>query len=266
MKYALSVLVAVSVFGAVATIPACSGTEESPVDGGAADAPAASQTGSATVAVDAAPLPVPDGPADNPALYGRPSTCGADAGPQTGDAGRGCYDPSTAEVLQAKAPVKGQNVCSPAAIEAVRVACLASASAAACKSAIDANKDCARCILGALGGEKPASTRAPVVLPAGGATTVINVAACASIVVGRPDCALPLSKQAACTSSACNTCAGAESASCSAAASCGACANVAYSPECTAAVADASAWEAKCRGQNQVETYTKVASFFCGAP
>ena len=259
---------------AVAAFPACSGTAGSPTDGGAPDGTVAPLPTSTVAPEDSGPR-VTDGPVDNPALYGRPSTCGG-SGPVLPDAGRldggradsgaSCYDVGSASVLKAKAPVKGQNVCTLATIAALRGACLGSTPSGDCKTVTDANKECARCIFGAFPGDSVALTRAPALLPTGESSLSPNVAACAALVVGRPDCALPLSKQVVCTSSACSSCAKEESASCQAEAACGVCATVAYSPECTAATAQAAAWEATCRGANFDETYTKVANYLCGAP
>ena len=260
------VLVVASLGIFVATMPACSDGVVSAADAGV-DASGATPPGSASAASDAALPKAPDGPEDNPALYGRPSTCSADAGLPTADGGARCYDEAFVVTLRAKAPVKGQNVCSDSALELLRVACLdAGASEGGCKSATDANQDCARCVLGPLAGDSAASLKAPALLSTGDGKVKVNVAACAAIVAGRPDCALPLSKQLTCTSSACGGCAGADASACEAEAACGVCANVAYSPACTAAVADASVWEATCRGKSFVETYGKVAKFFCGAP
>ena len=93
-----------------------------------------------------------------------------------------------------------------------------------------------------------------------------NVAACAALVIGRPDCSVKLTQQVVCTSSACAACeSDADDTACSAQVSEGIC-KTTVDKACNDAVnAAAAQWQPICRGTAFDDTYVKVANVLCGA-
>ena len=206
-------------------------------------------------------------PADvpGPEEAGGPSV-EADASSDADAAGRTCY-------MQSYRPPPGfmrasihPGKCTPAQISDARTNC-PSLGGAGCDAFIKTNPDCARCMFGALNGEAFSATPIPALIPTSRATNVTpNIAACAALVIGRPDCAVKLTEQVVCTESACATCeSAAASNECSAIARAAVCRAVTDSV-CFAAVNAATAqWQPICFGTSLDDTYFKVATYLCGS-
>ena len=175
-----------------------------------------------------------------------------------------CYDEEAALALQGVAPVRGSGKCAAGKIAEFKAACLGSGSN--CQAFIDANKDCSRCIIGGLQGDDPKTTPIGALIPVSEDSVSPNTAACAAIVIGKPECAVKLAGQVTCTASACATCEDeASDTDCSNKAAAGICKST-IDEACNKAVNDAaSQWQTLCRGANFDEGYAKVAEFFCGA-
>ncbi|HRH00633.1 MAG TPA: hypothetical protein PLR99_30525, partial [Polyangiaceae bacterium] len=179
-----------------------------------------------------------------------------------------CYVPDDALALTAAAPSLSPSICTAAQIVGAQTACLGPTSTAAtCNAYLAANRACARCIFGALSGDVPATTPVGALIPVSDATVTPNIGACAALVIGRPDCALPISQQVVCTNSACATCPDtASDDACQGTASLGICAGLGDGA-CNAAVdATVGTWGPRCRGAAFNDTYLKVAAVMCGAP
>jgi hypothetical protein len=174
-----------------------------------------------------------------------------------------CYDEEAALALQGVAPTRGSGKCGAGKIAEFKAACLGAGSN--CQAFIDANKDCSRCIIGGLQGDDPKTTPIGALIPVSEDSVSPNTAACAAIVIGKPECALKLAGQVTCVASACSTCEDeASDTECSNKAATGICKST-VDEACNKAVNDAaSQWQATCRGANFDEGYAKVAEFFCG--
>jgi len=174
-----------------------------------------------------------------------------------------CYDEEAALALQGVAPTKGSGKCGAGKIAEFKAACLGAGSN--CQAFIDANKDCSRCIIGGLQGDDPKTTPIGALIPVSEDSVSPNTAACAAIVIGKPECAVKLAGQVTCVASACATCEDeASDTECSNTAAAGICKST-IDEACNKAVNDAaSQWQATCRGANFDEGYAKVAEFFCG--
>lgn len=176
-----------------------------------------------------------------------------------------CYDEEAALALPGSEPKRASGKCGAGKAAEFKAACLGGGSQATCTAFIDANKDCARCILGPLQGDDAKTTPIGALIPVSEDSVSPNTAACAAIVIGKPECALKLAGQVTCVASACSTCeTDAEDTECSNKAAAGIC-KTTVDEACNKAVNDAaSQWQATCRGANFDEGYAKVAEFFCG--
>jgi hypothetical protein len=178
-----------------------------------------------------------------------------------------CFENLGDEVV-GLAPTAYRDVCTSQDIADAEVACFVSVhTAQACVDWAKAHPGCARCILGALPGESRQSTPLSALIPRTPDTLTPSLAACASLVLGRPECALPVARAAACVTGSCTSCKDEPTrATCNAQAESTACRN-AVETECTEAIRTGVArWDRICQGANLRATYTKVATYLCGAP
>lgn len=180
------------------------------------------------------------------------------------DASASCYDEEAALAVKGTAPAAGTNKCTSGQIGEFKTKCLG-AGATGCDAFIEANKDCGRCIFGKLQGDTTDAPM-PALIPVSDDSVSPNIASCAALVIGRPDCAIKLTEQVVCTSSACSTCeSDADDTACSAKASEGICKQT-IDKACNDAVnAAAAQWQPICRGTAFDDTYVKVANYMCGA-
>jgi len=174
-----------------------------------------------------------------------------------------CYDEELALALEGSAPVANSGKCSDAQISGLATACLG-ASANGCDTFVDTNKDCARCVFGALTGD-PASTPIGVLLSVSDEFVIVNTVSCAALTIGRADCAAKLAIQETCLSSACSLCEDeAGDTKCRTEAATGICKEV-MDATCTQAIEARKAdWTAACTGSDFDQEYAKVAKLFCG--
>ena len=181
---------------------------------------------------------------------------GKDAAPAS------CYDEEAALAVKGTAPAAGTNKCTSGQIGEFKTKCLG-AGATGCDAFIEANKDCGRCIFGKLQGDTTDAPM-PALIPVSEDSVSPNIASCAALVIGRPDCAIKLTEQVVCTSSACSTCeSDADDTACSAKASEGIC-KTTIDKACNDAVnAAAAQWQPICRGTAFDDTYVKVANAIC---
>ena len=194
----------------------------------------------------------------------------ADAAKDTGSdaAVTACYAPDDALALTAAAPRLSPSLCTAAQIVGAQTACLGpAATSATCNNYLAANRSCARCIFGALAGDTPATTPLGSLIPVSEDSVAPAIGGCAALIIGRPECAVPVSQQTVCTSSACATCMDAASEeACLGTASLGICAGLGDGA-CNAAIdATVATWGPRCRGAAFNDTYLKVATVMCGAP
>lgn len=203
----------------------------------------------------------PSTPPPNPST---PPTSPLDAGPDRSAPAPACYEEADALAIQGTAPSTGRGLCSDAQLTTLQTACLGG-SAAGCDAAVAANMACARCVFGALQGDNPATTPLPALIPVSEDSVSPNIAACAALVIGRPDCAVALSQQVVCTSSACSTCADQASDDACTATAEGAICRTTVNAGCNTAVDAAQAtWTPVCRGTAFADTYMKVGRYLCG--
>lgn len=182
-----------------------------------------------------------------------------------------CYDKDEALAQKGTAPRRRPGLCTPAEIVALETACLGSEgpTSATCTAALNTNRNCGRCVVGALGGDDPATTPVGAAITLATNTLGPNVASCAALVIGRPECAVPLAQEVVCVSTACQVCEAADEAACEVAAETGTCKLFgSLAPVvCNVAVRNGVAmWTPVCTGANASETYRKVAAELCGSP
>ncbi len=167
-------------------------------------------------------------------------------------------------VAEITGPVKDRGLCTTKQVADFATACTGTAATNdTCKAYADleANKPCLTCIQGGATGPVPA-------LISAGGYVIPNVDACASLVIGKPECALPGANYILCQYSACETCADDTTrAACIKEAQAGACAQVAPSKECSDAFTAAKTQiDATCRGGTGFATvYPKVTNYLCGS-
>lgn len=167
--------------------------------------------------------------------------------------------------LVGQAPTPYRDVCSSADLAEAERACPADPHGTACGAWQADHPACARCLFGALGTDPPESTPLGALLPVG-KTSVPNVASCAALVVGLPECALDAARASACTAASCPSCASSAAlATCRAYASATVC-TTAPSERCRAAIDQGEGtWDRVCRAANPGATFAKIGAFFCGA-
>ena len=185
--------------------------------------------------------------------------------PKTDGAALTCYDERGAIAEEGTAPVRSAGKCTDVQITELDKQCFGSSSTG-CDAFITANKDCARCILGALQGDNAATTPIGALLTVSDDGTVVpNTASCAALFIGKPECAAKLAKQEVCLASACSVCKDDPTdAACRKEAAAGICKTV-IDATCTQAVESRAAeWQAACSGADFDTTYPKVAKFLCG--
>jgi hypothetical protein len=205
-----------------------------------------------------------DSGADTDPAPSASSTIDASKPKTDGAAALTCYDEEGALAQEGTAPVRGAGKCTDAQITELDQKCLGSA-ATACDPFIAANKDCARCILGALDGDNAATTPIGALISVSEDSVAPNTASCAAIFIGKPECAAKLAIQEVCLASACALCeTDATDASCRKEAAAGVCKTV-IDATCTQAIESRAAeWQAACSGADFETTYPKVAKFLCG--
>lgn len=186
-----------------------------------------------------------------------PSDAGRDAAPT-------CFVGGAVQLL-GQAPTPYRDVCSSADLAEAEGACPADPHGTACGAWQAAHPACARCLFGALGTDPPESTPLGALLPVG-KTSIPNVASCAALVVGRPECALDAARASACSAASCPSCASSAALSaCRAYASATVC-TIAPSESCRTAIDQGEGtWDRVCRAANTGATFAKIGAFFCGA-
>lgn len=186
-----------------------------------------------------------------------------DASKPKTDSSASCYDEQGALAQEGVAPVKSAGKCTDAQITELDKQCLGAGSG--CDAFVTANKDCARCILGALTGDDGKTTPIGALLSVSEDSVVPNTVSCAALVIGKPECAAKLAIQEVCLSSACALCETDETdGACRKEAAAGICKTV-IDATCTTAVESTKAqWEAICSGADFDAAYPKVAKFLCG--
>ncbi len=211
--------------------------------------------GNSDAASDTSPGPGPTPTTSSNPDASKPKTDGSTSG--------ACFDEEGALSLVGIAPVRGAGKCTDTQITELEKQCLD--SDAGCDAFIAANKDCARCILGALKGDDDKTTPIGALIPVSETDVAPNTASCAAIVIGRPDCAAKLAIQEVCLASSCSLCESKETDdACQKEAAAGICKTV-MDAACTQAVESrASEWQAQCNGADFASAYPKVARFLCG--
>lgn len=188
--------------------------------------------------------------------------------PPMADAGRdaapACFV-GGAVPLVGLAPTPYRDVCSTADLAEAEGACPADPHGTACGAWQAAHPACARCLFGALGTDPPESTPLGALLPVG-KSSIPNVASCAALVVGRPECALDAARASACTAESCPSCASSAALSaCRAYASVTVC-TIAPNESCRTSIDQGEGtWDRVCRAANTGATFAKIGAFFCGA-
>jgi hypothetical protein len=206
-----------------------------------------------------------DGGTDAATADATATATGDAAKPRTDGGGpASCYDEEGALALDGVAPTRAPGKCSDALITEFDQKCLGSA-ANGCEAFIDANKDCSRCLIGALQGDDEKTVPVPALLSISDDAVVPNTASCAALVIGRPDCALKLAIQETCLVSACAVCEDeATDNACRKEAEAGICKTV-VDAACTQAIESRAAeWQALCSGADFDAVYPKVARVMCG--
>ncbi|MBL9108106.1 MAG: hypothetical protein JNM74_02500 [Myxococcales bacterium] len=206
-----------------------------------------------------------DGGTDAATADATATATGDAAKPRTDGGGpASCYDEEGALALSGVAPTRAPGKCSDALITEFDQKCLGSA-ANGCEAFIDANKDCSRCLIGALQGDDEKTVPVPALLSISDDAVVPNTASCAALVIGRPDCALKLAIQETCLTSACAVCEDeATDTACRKEAEAGICKTV-VDAACTQAIESRAAeWQALCSGADFDAVYPKVARVMCG--
>jgi hypothetical protein len=188
--------------------------------------------------------------------------------PPTMDAGRDaapvCFVGGAVQLVGLP-PTPYRDVCSGADLAEAEAACPADPHGTACAAWQAAHPACARCLFGALGADPPESTQLGVLLPVG-KTSIPNVASCAALAIGRPECALDAARASACSAASCPACASSAAlAACRAYAATTVC-TVAPSESCRTAIDQGEGtWDRVCRAANTGATFAKIGAFFCGA-
>lgn len=179
-----------------------------------------------------------------------------------------CYKEDDAFLLEGLAPSRSPSRCTTAVIKEAVGACLsATSTTAGCDAYIAANPECARCLLGGIDGDDFSKVPVGAIIPLSEVAVSPNVAACAALVIGRPECAVPVSKELVCTSTACSTCpAGASTSACQTQASAAICAGLGDAACNTAISASTAQWATVCRGTTFKDTFEMVGAVMCGAP
>ena len=174
-----------------------------------------------------------------------------------------CYIEEEALAITGIAPSARPGKCTPSQIAELKTKCLP-AGATGCDAFLEANKDCARCILGARQGDEPSTTPMPALVPVSPNAVEPNIVACAALVSGRPDCAVKATQQFVCTKSACTICPADED-SCTAFALIGIC-KTTVDAACDSAIkASTAQWQPICLGTLFDDPYLKVAAYLCGS-
>lgn len=187
-----------------------------------------------------------------------------------GGGGGSCYsEKDILPTLEGTAPVKGAGKCTDKEIADYYAACLDTESTeAGCAAFEKSNPVCARCILPPLDGDDPKTLPVGALIfigeDADGAYPYPNQYACAAHVINKPECALKLSVQDVCLSSACFLCDEAGYEACTEEAATKACKPV-YDAACTKAVDDSfKTWESACDAADFEGLYNKVTKYLCG--
>jgi hypothetical protein len=190
-----------------------------------------------------------------------------DSGGQGGPSS--CYKPESAVTSLPFGPPKAaQGVCTTADIDRIQKSCF-TVGPAACQAAKDAAKACGDCIFGVANGPFPAYlTYADYLADAADGSGTVTLMACTGLVVGRPECGPAFYADRLCGESACSTCDAANKDACEKKARDGRCKDVyaAAKPCFASLVSQRSTTDAVCLGNSPVESFRKVASYFCGAP
>ena len=170
------------------------------------------------------------------------------------------------ERVRGTVPTPHRGVCTAQDVADAERSCVSAAhTGTACTDFAAAHPDCARCIFGPPATEVPAASPIGALVPSGPTTVMPNLGACASLVLGKPECAVPITKASACTAGSCSACAprSSEKANCEAYAQ-RACVG-AVEASCEKALLDGfSKWGSTCQGANVGASFAKVAWYLCG--
>jgi hypothetical protein len=198
-----------------------------------------------------------------------PGPVGPGGGPGNGGSGGGepaCYDDSQAAGLVMLNAVAGQDVCTPAQVDAFVAACLdPAATEATCSAYTDdmANAACATC----LGFGDMAPVNHPALLPAG-MYVFVNTIACEATVQGKPECAQSAADLQFCVFNTCGECEQVtELPDClgySEQDICGQ--NFTVTDECATLFPAEGMEAAECSGADFESLFVAVANHLCGAP
>ncbi len=177
---------------------------------------------------------------------------------------RGCYEEDLALALQGTAPIRGAAMCTAPQIGEIERRCLnPMGTQGECDAYLPTNKACSRCVFGARSGDDPETTPIGALIPRSEVSVAPNTAACAALVLGKPECAVKAAAQAVCLSSACPSCAtdATASAECQRTAAAGICRGT-VDLACDQAIRDReNERKATCVGATFTESYTKVATY-----
>ncbi|MBK8215076.1 MAG: hypothetical protein IPK71_15160 [Myxococcales bacterium] len=173
-----------------------------------------------------------------------------------------CEQP--AALLDLTAPPHFAGVCSDETLVAISDACFERKPS--CNDVLAANGACAACALGPY--DRSGGSASQLGAIAYDESGEVSTYACAALVIGRHDCAIPAQRAVTCVTTACASCEPSQLPSCEADARAGSCA-----PEIAAAsscldliVARRGEWLARCTGPTFRDGFLAVAHELCGAP
>ncbi len=176
-----------------------------------------------------------------------------------------CYSPGDVEPIVGVPPALSQGVCTPAALVALADACLDGAGS--CPATIAADRVCAACALGPYAGRSGPSAPIGAIVPAGGDAVAAATYACAALVIGRPECAVPAQRAVTCVTTACATCAPSELSTCAPKAEASVCSSAfVVARSCLEAIdTRRGEWLGRCTGRTTRDGFLAVARELCGA-
>ena len=186
----------------------------------------------------------------------------------------GCYDENSALNAPGDQTLVGLDHCTAMQITGLLDACASmSSTAQTCMDFETANQACWDCIFAVdpMMGNSDNSTPVLNVFQNSAMETlaVVSVAACESVAQGQPQCGPILTDFIFCIQTACGSCEDAAFGACATEAQAGICAMAAgaVTAECQMVLDTADMMPSpQCDGADFAETYTNVATYFCGPP
>lgn len=174
------------------------------------------------------------------------------------------------ELIDLASPSHASGACTAASLVAIADACFGQDTEVACRRAITADPGCASCALGRYDGHSPPRDHLGALVPSELGYGIVTPAttACASLVLNRPDCAIPAQRAVTCVTTACSACDSKGLPSCEADAQSGFCAPAfaAASACLDLIVARRGEWLGRCTGATFRDGFLAVAHELCGAP